>query len=215
MHESLLKESNLADNNNQCLHSRSDETLLHCNNQHCNASTTVLSVVTEIKDFTLYVPVKETEFGVHPHLQTLIYAHRNLQSFHGHGRGCPTCGHVDNTLSRRCLTAPILLNVIIGQEYLTLDHLDLLVINPIIDFDNIQYSISTVIYGDGNHFITRFVFDGCAYHGDGMRKETIQGKTYQRTHCILLPSEKPFPGHILDTTYCVSQVEYIRTDSLA
>ena len=111
-----------------------------------------------------------------------------------------------------------MLNVSISKEYLTLDQLDILVINPTIDFDGIRYSLSTVIYGNGHHFNTRFLFDGLAYHGDGMRKATIEGKTYQRTDCLLLPSsdrEKPFPGHILGSSYCVSHVEYIRNDSLA
>jgi hypothetical protein len=84
--------------------------------------------------------------------------------------------------------------------------------------DGVSYSLSSVIYGDGSHFITRFLFGGQAYHGDGMRTTMIEGKNYQRTDCLLLQNsvgDIPFPGHIPRTRYNVSHVEYIRTDSLA
>ena len=54
---------NFYDSTKQCIYSRSDETSLLCNNSHCNATTTVLSIVTSIKEFQLYVHVNETEFG--------------------------------------------------------------------------------------------------------------------------------------------------------
>jgi hypothetical protein len=65
------------------------------------------------------------------------------------------------------------LNVSIGKEYLTLNQSNLLIINQI-------YSLSSVIYGDDSQFITRFLFGGQAYHGDGMRTTMIEGKNYQR-----------------------------------
>ena len=167
----------------------------------------------------MYVHVNETEFGDSADIQTLINAHRNLQTRHGrHDHSCPSCGCTVTTLSRRCLTAPILLNVSIGKEYLTLNQFNLLIINPIIFLDGVSYSLSSVIYGDGSHFITRFLFGGQAYHGDGMRTTMIEGKNYQRTDCLLLQNsvgDIPFPGHILRTRYYFSHVEYIRTDSLA
>jgi hypothetical protein len=61
------------------------------------------------------------------------------------------------------------LNVSIGAQYLSPFQLEILVINKILYIDNVCYTLSSVIYGDESHFITRFIFDGRAYQGDGMK----------------------------------------------
>jgi len=79
----------------------------------------------------------------------------------------------------------------------------------------VSYSLSSVIYGNGSHFITRFIFDGRAYQGDGMRTQNMMGTFYQRSDCIELPNsihDKPFPGKIPMTNYHISHAHYIKTD---
>jgi hypothetical protein len=110
------------------------------------------------------------------------------------------------------------LNVSIGAQYLTPFQLEILVINKILYFDNVCYTLSSVIYGDESHFITRFIFDGRAYQGDGMRTLMIMGNFYQRSDCIELPNssrDKPFPGKIPMTNYHICHVHYIRTDYIS
>ena len=216
MHEVLQKEKNIDDCNKQCIYSRSDSTSKHCDNINCTATNTLLSVITEVEAFNLYVPVNQTPFEIESHhLQTLIDSQWTSQILHGHPVDtCSTC-HSTCTIVRTCHTHPVILNVCIGEQYFTPYQMERLVINQILYFDNVSYSLSSVIYGNGSHFITRFIFDGRAYQGDGLRKQHIMGTFYQRSDCIELPNsihDKPFPGKIPMTNYHISHAHYIRTD---
>ena len=219
MHEVLQKVKNIDDCDKQCLYSRSDSTSQHCNNPNCTATNTLLTVITGVEDFTLYVPVNQTPFGVESsHIQTLINSQWTSQMLHGHPvQLCSTCNST-STIVRRCHTHPVILNVSIGAQYLTPFQLEILVINKLLYFDNVCYTLSSVIYGDEFHFITRYIFDGRAYQGDGMRTLMIMGNFYQRSDCIELPNssnDKPFPGKIPMTNYHICHVHYIRTDYIS
>ena len=216
MHEVLQKEKNIDDCNKQCIYSRSDSTSKHCDNINCTATNTLLSVITEVEAFNLYVPVNQTPFeNESHHLQTLIDSQWTSQILHGHPVDtCSTC-HSTCTIVRTCHTHPVILNVCIGEQYFNPYQMERLVINQILYFDNVSYSLSSVIYGNGSHFITRFIFDGRTYQGDGMRTQNIMGTFYQRSDCIELPNsihDKPFPGKIPMTNYHISHGHYIRTD---
>ena len=66
-----------------------------------------------------------------------------------------------------------------------------------------------------SHFITRFIFNGEAYHGDGMKKIYINNRSYQCTDCVELPDNAiHFPGKIPNSSYVINDLLYIRTDNL-
>lgn len=192
-----------------------------CNNPNCQATTTILSVVTGIDTLQIIIPLQELvpPFGhLYYDIQYLINSHWILQKHHGqYNHMCSECNSLECKLIRRCHTHPILLHVGFPLRYFTSLQLDMFIIYQILIFDGVSYTLSSATYGNGGPFITRFRYNDQVYQGDGMRTIEIQGRNYQRTDCVLISTtDTTFPGHFEynSSVFCICTVDYIRTDSL-
>jgi len=133
-----------------------------------------------------------------------------------HRRDFPKfCLHcrAQNKLIRSCLQPPLILCIPITYNYFLTYHITN--VDPTVVFAGTQYTLSCVIYGNMSHFITRFIFNGKAYHGDGMKKIYINNRSYQCTDCVELPDNAiHFPCKIPNISYVINDLLYIRTDNL-
>jgi hypothetical protein len=207
----LQHQKNSHRSDNQCLFSWSKSTSTICSNASCSESS-LLNVDYDQDEFVLLGYHSTTEAAINVTIQEIInqlwtkQSHRNVYQ-----QTCLICGE-PNKLIRSCLKPPVILLIPIPQNLVHQCHIHH--VDPVVVFVDVSYTLSCVIYGNGSHFVSRFMFNGKAYHGDGLKRLSAN-KKYQCTDCLELDVNTiPFPDKIPNTSYVINDLIYIKTECL-
>jgi hypothetical protein len=207
----LQHQKNSHRSDNQCLFSWSKSTSTICSNASCSESS-LLNVDYDQDEFVLLGYHSTTEAAINVTIQEIInqlwtkQSHRNVYQ-----QTCLICGE-PNKLIRSCLKPPVILLIPIPQNLVHQCHIHH--VDPVVVFVDVSYTLSCVIYGNGSHFVSRFMFNGKAYHGDGLKRLSAN-KKYQCTDCLELDVNTiPFPDKIPNTLYVINDLIYIKTECL-